>query len=293
MKIEINIENKQLLVLILLLAVAAGISYVIAQGGTNYPNPGHPASQIGPGTFSGAPSDSWTFPGYLYIINSTGTGGASPREGYGLRAQGTEAAVEGRNPDVVGGLAYYDSYGYVGALGWSKNYHGVVGLTDNKNFAGVYGIGPVYGVYGYSTATAGYCVTLTCNEKKIYTVSSSGSCTPSICSNLVKKLQGEAQYRYQDCIDHNLVICSGSHIGGCDKDAYSTSYSTPSCHEERICTDDGHQCEIKCVASYECKSGNTYEKYVGGEIAYYAVYGKHSGSGTGFWNSFGLPWRIC
>ena len=57
---------------------------VIASPDPGYPNPGHPASEIGPGTFYGTSSDVWSFPGKV------GIGTSSPSSYVGLDVRNSE-----------------------------------------------------------------------------------------------------------------------------------------------------------------------------------------------------------
>jgi len=63
MKIEINLEKKYFLISLGIVLLLTGIFIVIGA----FPNPGHPASEIGSGTFYDTPSvdDTWTFPGKI------------------------------------------------------------------------------------------------------------------------------------------------------------------------------------------------------------------------------------
>ena len=63
MKIEVNITKTYFYIILTVIILTAGIIFVIAQ--TPAPNPGHSANSIGPGNFSGVPSDIWTFPGFI------------------------------------------------------------------------------------------------------------------------------------------------------------------------------------------------------------------------------------
>jgi hypothetical protein len=90
MKIEIVVERKHVTLVSGLLAallVVASINLIQAVNEPAVPNPGHPASQIGPGIFNGTSTDVWSFPGKVGIgvtsptkklevvgdINATGT----------------------------------------------------------------------------------------------------------------------------------------------------------------------------------------------------------------------------
>ena len=55
---------------------------VIASPDPGYPNPGHPASEIGPGTFYGASSDVWGFPGSVSVGGTIFTGDQSSTDNY-------------------------------------------------------------------------------------------------------------------------------------------------------------------------------------------------------------------
>jgi hypothetical protein len=87
MKIEISIQKIHIVCLILTLAVLTGINYAIAQ--TSRPDPGHSPSEIGPGTFAGTTTDTWTFPGEVswnnkYIVHTydfSGSGGTIQNSG--------------------------------------------------------------------------------------------------------------------------------------------------------------------------------------------------------------------
>ena len=61
--------KKQLIVLGIAIAIVATITYALSQTNNNYPNPGHPASEIGPGTFNCPEGEScfWDFPGDVNI----------------------------------------------------------------------------------------------------------------------------------------------------------------------------------------------------------------------------------
>jgi hypothetical protein len=103
MKIEINIEIRHLAYLVFSIAIILGISYVIAQA----PNPGHDASQLGPGTFLGG--GDYTFPagwalralGNAYLAVSSGRVGIGTESPSGrLDVAGDFVVTEGGDVGV-------------------------------------------------------------------------------------------------------------------------------------------------------------------------------------------------
>jgi hypothetical protein len=75
--------------LFIAIATVAGISYAVAQPSS--PDPGHSASEIGPGTFDGNENDVWNFPGK---INESG---------YALLPQGVIVMWSGSIDNIPGG----------------------------------------------------------------------------------------------------------------------------------------------------------------------------------------------
>ncbi|PIN89597.1 hypothetical protein COU60_03230 [Candidatus Pacearchaeota archaeon CG10_big_fil_rev_8_21_14_0_10_34_76] len=65
MKIEVNISKRYAFMILGAILLVGGIFMVNAIT----PNPGHDASSVGPGTFSGISSDTWSFPGGVNAKN--------------------------------------------------------------------------------------------------------------------------------------------------------------------------------------------------------------------------------
>lgn len=67
--ISIEVKEKHFLFLVGVLAMVSAVGIATGQTG---PDPGHSPSEIGPGTFSGTSSDSWTFPGSVGVGGNIG-----------------------------------------------------------------------------------------------------------------------------------------------------------------------------------------------------------------------------
>jgi hypothetical protein len=113
MRIEISVRRIHLACFIIALAVLAGINYVIAQ--TSYTTLGHSASQIGPGTFDGSSSDTWSFPGSVdiggtrLVVDGGAVIGQTDNAGYkGVTNDGNDLIVNGQfAAGGSGGAAMY------------------------------------------------------------------------------------------------------------------------------------------------------------------------------------------
>lgn len=183
--------KKQLIVLGIVIAIVATITYALSQtNGNNYPNPGHPASEIGPGTFNCPEGESclWDFPGSVTINKHLSIGSlyvGSNKKSVTFRVNdlllGHPERMENPGIALVAGsdtlfVNYnhdwpYTKIGGKVTVSRSLKVKEKLGIpyptTDTKLY--VKGLPEKFAIYGeIPTSSAEQCVSIPCEKEKTY-----------------------------------------------------------------------------------------------------------------------------